>query len=141
MKLDRRHDLRTVKVERLVPKALLEIYAASPLRLTSRSENAIHLTLSVLIAFLFLFGCQSMTNYVPPVTSEMATTEKLDLRTLRQGRLLFSHRCIECHALPPLWHYSREDWPEIVNSMSDRASLKPAERKAIVAYILALRAQ
>ena len=49
------------------------------------------------------------------------------------------HRCIECHTLPPLWHYAVEDWPNIINSMAHRASLKPAERDAIVAYILAVR--
>jgi len=58
---------------------------------------------------------------------------------LREGRRLFVHRCIECHTLPPLWRYGTEDWPEIVNSMSHRASLKPAEREAVIAYILAVR--
>ena len=72
----------------------------------------------------------------------MATVRKgqhVDLATLREGRTLFVHRCIECHTLPVLWHYRTDDWPDIVNSMSHRASLKPAEREAIVAYILAVR--
>ena len=86
-------------------------------------------------------GC-GMTNYIPAVTSQMATArngQHVDLAILREGRTLFAHRCIECHTLPVLWHYSTQDWPEIVNSMSHRASLKPAEREAIVAYILAVR--
>jgi hypothetical protein len=90
---------------------------------------------------LQLVSCE-LTNYVPPVTPQMAAVSKgrhLDVATLREGRTLLVHRCIECHTLPPLWHYSVEDWPEIVNSMSHRASLKPAEREAIVAYILAVR--
>ena len=58
---------------------------------------------------------------------------------LQEGRILFAHRCIECHTLPPLWHYSAEDWPGIVSSMSHRASLKPPEREAILSYILAVR--
>ena len=88
-----------------------------------------------------LVSCES-TNYVPPVTSQMATARKgqhVDLAMLREGRRLFVHRCIECHTLPPLWRYGTEDWPEIVNSMSHRASLKPAEREAVIAYILAVR--
>jgi hypothetical protein len=88
-----------------------------------------------------LLGC-GLTNYIPPVTSQMAAARKgqhVDLAMLREGRTLFAHRCIECHTLPVLWHYSTQDWPEIVNSMSHRASLKPAEREAIVAYILAVR--
>jgi mono/diheme cytochrome c family protein len=69
-----------------------------------------------------------------------ATKQHVDLGTLQQGRTLFVNRCIECHTLPPLWRYRAEDWPEIVNSMSHRASLKPAERDAILAYIIAARA-
>jgi hypothetical protein len=99
-----------------------------------------------LLCFSFtvaLLSCQSL-NYVPPVTSQMTavkTGQHVDLATLREGRTLFVHRCIECHTLPSLWHYQKEDWPEIVNSMSQRASLNPAERDAIVSYILAVRAQ
>jgi len=88
-----------------------------------------------------LLSCQ-LATYVPPVTPQtvVATSGRhVDVTTLREGRRLLVHRCIECHTLPPLWHYSIEDWPEIVNSMSHRASLKPAERHAIVAYILAVR--
>jgi len=72
----------------------------------------------------------------------MAATRKgqhVDLAMLREGRTLLVHRCIECHTLPPLWHYRIEDWPEIVDSMSHRASLKPAERDAVIAYIIAVR--
>jgi len=89
-----------------------------------------------------LLACESV-NYVPPVTQQMAAAKKgrsVDITTLREGRTLLVHRCIECHTLPPLWHYRIEDWPEIVDSMSHRASLKPSERDAVVAYIAAVRA-
>jgi hypothetical protein len=89
-----------------------------------------------------LLACESV-NYVPPVTQQMAAAKKgrhMNVATLREGRTLLVHRCIECHTLPPLWHYSAEDWPKIVNTMSHRASLKPAERDAVVAYIIAVRA-
>jgi hypothetical protein len=96
------------------------------------------------IAALILVSCES-TNYVPPVTPQMAAASQrkqdVDLSSLRQGRTLFVHRCIECHTLPAIWKYSREDWPRIVNDMSHRASLKPAERDAVIAYILAVRAR
>jgi len=88
-----------------------------------------------------LASCQ-LTNYVPPVTSQMATARKgqsVNLAMLHEGRTLFAHRCIECHTLPVVWRYSSKDWPDIVDSMSQRASLKPAERKAIIAYIIAVR--
>jgi len=123
------------------------------------------LTLS-LISISQLASCES-TNYVPPVTAKMASanlrrqdidpsTHSTDaqgrpslpprrasttsLAKLRQGRTLFVHRCIECHTLPALWHYTPKDWEQIVNDMAHRASLKPAERDAVIAYILAVRA-
>ena len=88
-----------------------------------------------------LASCQ-LTNYVPPVTSQMATArtgQSVNLAMMHEGRTLFAHRCIECHTLPVVWRYSSKDWPDIVDSMSQRASLKPAEREAIIAYIIAVR--
>ena len=100
--------------------------------------------LSILLILLAcLVACESV-NYVPLVTPQMATAtnkRNVDVATLREGRRLLVHRCIECHTLPPLWHYAVEDWPNIINSMAHRASLKPAERDAIIAYILAVRSR
>ncbi len=123
------------------------------------------LTLS-LISISQLASCES-TNYVPPVTTQMASADSrrqdidpstystdaqgrpslpprrastTSLAKLRQGRTLFVDRCIECHTLPALWHYTPKDWEQIVNDMAHRASLKPAERDAVIAYILAVRA-
>lgn len=95
------------------------------------------------IALCLVFaGCET-ANYLPPVTSQMVATwhgkRTADVSTLVRGRTLFAHRCIECHTLPPIWKYSNEDWPKIVDDMAHRASLKPAERDAVVAYILAAR--
>ena len=98
--------------------------------------------MSIFVALACLFASCSLTNYVPSVTSQMATARKgqqVDLAMLREGRTLFVHRCIECHTLPALRRYNTEDWLEIVNSMSHRASLKPAEGDAIIAYITAIR--
>jgi len=89
-----------------------------------------------------LLGCET-ANYVPPVTPAMVSAipskQRVDMQILDRGRKLFVHRCIECHTLPPIWKYTREDWPQIVNDMSHQASLKPEEREAIIAYILAAR--
>jgi len=94
-----------------------------------------------LIAIVFV-GCET-ANYVPPVTPAMVSAipskQPVAAQTLDRGRTLFVHRCIECHTLPPMWKYAREDWPQIVNDMSHRTSLKPEEREAIIAYILAAR--
>jgi mono/diheme cytochrome c family protein len=91
----------------------------------------------IIYAFIVFVAVSCETaNYAPVVTapSKGAATK------LEQGRDLFVHRCIECHTLPPIWKYSRQDWPQIVKDMSHRASLKPGDRDAVVAYILAVRA-
>jgi mono/diheme cytochrome c family protein len=98
--------------------------------------------LSLFVVSAGLLSNCELTNYVPPVTSQMAAVKKgqhVELTTLHEGRALFVGRCIECHTLPSIWRYSADDWPEIVDSMAQRASLKPAERDAIVAYIRAVR--
>jgi len=87
----------------------------------------------LLLLCLVFAGCET-ANYAPPVRATSSDAPKLD-----RGRTLFAHRCIECHTLPAVWKYSRDDWPNIVNDMSHRASLKLPERDAIVAYILAAR--
>jgi mono/diheme cytochrome c family protein len=97
--------------------------------------------LAIAIASL-LCGCESPAYYTPPAaTVEMARSKHVELATLERGRALFAYRCIQCHTAPAIWYYRAEDWPSIVNSMAHRASLKPAEREAIVAYILAVRGQ
>jgi mono/diheme cytochrome c family protein len=111
-------------------------------------------TLLIFLALIcLLVSCES-TNYAPPpVTSQMAIVGarqhvrqgtnpsdwRIDLVTLRKGRALFASRCIECHTLPAVAQHSAAQWPGLIDEMADRANLKPAERKAVLAYILAAR--
>ena len=95
-----------------------------------------------IICLIDLSSCATTRFAPPPVTPDWsAKSDQIHLTILREGRTLFVHRCIECHTLPAFWHYRTEDWPRIVDSMARRSNLKPAERDAIVAYILAARAQ
>jgi mono/diheme cytochrome c family protein len=88
-----------------------------------------------LLVVCLLFAACETANYAPVITAPRQT----ETTKLARGRQLFVHRCIECHTLPAIWKYSREDWPNIVNDMSHRASLKPSDREAVTAYILAAR--
>src|SRR5437588_693418 len=113
-------------------------------RALTRHSRRIIAGFALLSYVLTLLSCET-SNYAPPVTTEMARSasakKQIDQSQLEHGRTLFVHRCIECHTLPPMWKYSRQDWPQIVNDMSHRASLKPEERTAVIAYILAARKQ
>jgi uncharacterized membrane protein len=119
------------------PHLPLRVFLSLRERIEVRALWQTSLVTSALVLCLTV-GCET-ANYAPPVTST-SRKQAVDLPNLERGRTLFVHRCIECHTLPPIWKYSREDWPKIVNDMSHRASLNPPEREAIVAYILAVRA-
>lgn len=93
---------------------------------------------------VILGGCEAVNNYPPPVTPNMAKASRRSVGTmekLEQGRALFVGRCIECHVLPAIAQYPANKWPGIVDWMSERAALKPAERDAVVAYVLAAHAE
>jgi mono/diheme cytochrome c family protein len=105
--------------------------------------KAFSLPLIAMICIPGSFGCQSSVSPAP-MTHEViraGARAHVDERTLREGRALFVSRCIECHTLPLVSRYDAVAWPWLVDDMAERSSLKPAEREAIVAYILAVRAQ
>ncbi|MEY2536879.1 MAG: hypothetical protein QOG67_619 [Verrucomicrobiota bacterium] len=91
----------------------------------------------------WLVGCQSTQNGAPPLSAKMAararTVRHVEFAELEQGRSLFVSRCIECHTLPAISRYTAEEWPRLIDRMAKRASLKPDQRKAILAYILTAR--
>ena len=119
-------------------------HAAGRLSQWERIEVRVLSFLSSALFAIFVFeltSCET-SNYAPVPSKEMVAASHrrgVDLAQLERGRQLLVHRCIECHTLPPMWKYSKEDWPKIVNDMSHRASLKPADRDAVIAYILAVR--
>ena len=100
--------------------------------------------MSILLTLICLLVSCETANYVPPVTPQMASATKqhpVDLATLREGRMLLVQRCIECHTLPVASRFTESDWPCIVHEMGGRANLKPAERDAVLAYIIAVHSQ
>jgi mono/diheme cytochrome c family protein len=95
------------------------------------------------VLLLLFAGC---TNTTPPVvTPELAAGKNPDrtvaMAKLQHGRILFASRCIECHTLPPVNAHDATEWPRLVGWMAKRASLKPEEREAMIAYLVAARAQ
>jgi hypothetical protein len=93
--------------------------------------------LSILVAFS---SCETVSSSAPTVTPIMLSKD-VNAPSLTEGRNLFVSRCIDCHSLPPISKFSSERWPGLVEKMSGRAHLQPMQRDAIVAYILAARAQ
>jgi hypothetical protein len=111
--------------------------------LDSKNVKPFCLFLVAIVISAFL-GCESLNVSPAPMTMgviQAGAAQRVDEPTLREGRRLFVSRCIQCHTLPVVWYYNKSEWPGIVRSMAERSSLKPAEEKALVAYIRAVRAQ
>jgi mono/diheme cytochrome c family protein len=92
--------------------------------------------------FPVLAGCAS--SNLPVITPDMTSQDdkgSSSVAQLERGRILFASRCIECHTLPPLMGHTESQWPHLVKAMANRANLKPGEREAVTAYILAARTQ
>jgi cytochrome c1 len=94
--------------------------------------------ISVVIV-LFIVSC---ANFAPPpevspALISNARSDHVDAGQLQNGRRLFVSRCLECHTLPPVTRYTREQWPHLVSRMSGRANLSAGEQAAIVAYLRA----
>jgi cytochrome c1 len=91
------------------------------------------------IITLFIVSC---ANFAPPpgVSPALianARPDQVGAEQLQGGRRLFVSRCLECHTLPRITKYNREQWPHLVSRMSGRASLSASEQAAIVAYLRA----
>jgi cytochrome c1 len=94
---------------------------------------------SVVSALITLF-IVSCANFAPPpavspALISNARSDHVDAGQLQNGRRLFVSRCLECHTLPPVTRYTREQWPHLVSRMSGRANLSAGEQAAIVAYL------
>jgi cytochrome c1 len=95
--------------------------------------------IAAVVIILFIVSC---ANFAPPpeVSPALianARPDHVDAEQLQNGRRLFVSRCLECHTLPPVAKYSRNEWPHLVNRMSGRANLSAGEQAAIVAYLRA----
>ena len=96
--------------------------------------------LSAMACVLWNCGCQ--TESPAPMTPAVVTAGARghsDEATLHQGRTLFVSRCVECHTLPAVSSHSAADWPRLIDEMAGRADLKADQRKAVLAYVLAVR--
>ena len=89
---------------------------------------------------LLLAACAANSFLPPPVSPILiarAQSDHVTAQRLSEGRVLFTHRCLECHTLPVITKYSRDEWPHLVSRMAPRADLTPAEEQSVLAYVRA----
>ena len=94
------------------------------------------------ISILFIVSCANFAGppEVSPALISNARSDQVDIAQLQDGRRLFLSRCLECHTLPPVAKYSRNEWPHLVSRMAGRANLSPGEQAVITAYLRAASA-
>ena len=91
------------------------------------------------VIILFIVSC---ANFAPPpavspALISNARSDHVDAEQLQNGRRLFVSRCLECHTLPRVTKYTREQWPHLVSRMSGRANLSASDQEAITFYLRA----
>ena len=77
----------------------------------------------------------------PHVTAARTHYPDATRALLEEGRGHYIDACGGCHAVPLPSSHRAEDWPAVVGSMSARAHLDPARRRAIEAYLIAVAPQ
>jgi len=88
---------------------------------------------------IFIVSCANLAPppEVSPALISNARPDHVDAEQLQNGHRLFVSRCLECHTLPPVTKYSRDEWPYLVSRMSNRANLSGSDQSAIIAYLRA----
>lgn len=87
-------------------------------------------------------GCKSGTAATFPTAAKIARTgpaQQSDMGTLEAGRRIYTTTCTECHVARPVAHSSTKQWRHRVDIMAPRAGLKPADKAAVEAYLVAAR--
>lgn len=57
---------------------------------------------------------------------------------LERGRGLYVRRCSGCHNLILPGAHPPEDWPGLVETMAEKARLRPGEREDVVRFLVAV---
>jgi len=91
------------------------------------------------LVILFIASCANLAPppEVSPVLISNARPDHVDAAQLQEGRRLFLAHCLECHTLPRVTKYNREQWPHLVSRMAGRANLSASDQKAITFYLRA----
>jgi hypothetical protein len=63
---------------------------------------------------------------------------QVTLAELQTGREVFLNRCPSCHTLPSLSRYTPEQWPGVVQRMSEPAKLSAEQERQLTAYVVTM---
>lgn len=89
---------------------------------------------------LALGSCETNPEIAFPTAQAVAFRGGAGVATLARGRKIYTTSCTECHVARPIAQRSVEQWRLILGVMAPRARLKPDDRAAVEAYLVAARA-
>ena len=96
----------------------------------------------IVLCALGLIGCGTNSQNAYPTAQTLANSgaaHGADEATLATGRKIFTTTCTECHVARSMAQFSIAQWRHILNEMAPRAGLKPSDRAALEAYLVAAR--
>ena len=96
----------------------------------------------IVLGTLGLAGCGTNPQSAYPTAQTLASSgaaQGADETMLAAGRRIFTTSCTECHVARPVAQFSVAQWRHILGVMTPRAGLKPADRAALEAYLVAAR--
>lgn len=87
---------------------------------------------------LLLFSVLATLGWCAHNLANAQTTEappEDPAQVLAKGQQILAERCALCHIPPQPTDYTQREWPSIIQTMGQKATLRPAEMKALTAYI------
>ena len=78
---------------------------------------------------------------VPNPNAAMAAKSGTPLATLQHGHVTYMLKCGECHNYMLPQQVDVDEWQEVMPKMIRHAGLASADEKAVLAYVLAVKAQ
>lgn len=97
--------------------------------------------LAAAVLALLVFSC-GPAYIAPPVTPELVKVARTPLSQLERGYFVHQTKCAKCHPFENPADYAADELAhEIMPVMARKAKLDPVDEKAVLAYLLAARAQ
>lgn len=93
------------------------------------------------VALLVSCKAKKLVDSAPTKAETVATspkttgTKRLSAEMLAEGQNIFENSCAKCHGLPNPAKHTDQQWVGIINVMSKKAKLTPAQTELVYDYV------
>ena len=94
----------------------------------------------VVLAAALAAACTAALRHASPADVALVATQwpGTTVADLERGRRLYVRRCSGCHTLILPAAHPPDDWPALVDTMAEKARLRPGERADVVRFLVAV---